>query len=119
MSSAMGGASANQQNKVRPPDKGSFPLDHFNDCKTLMQNYLACMKEHQNSHALCREQTTAYLQCRMQKGLMAEEKISNFGLDTPIDFEASKKAQEEYINRQYKKREDGFVAGLTRAQHRT
>ena len=52
------------------------------------------MKAHDSAHALCRDITAAYLKCRMDKGLMSEEKIANFGLEDPIDFEASTRANQ-------------------------
>eukprot|EP00913_Durusdinium_trenchii_P027461 g25756.t1 len=29
----------------RPPDKGSFPLDHFSECSDLKEEYLRCLKD--------------------------------------------------------------------------
>eukprot|EP00286_Rhodomonas_abbreviata_P005958 CAMPEP_0181325064 /NCGR_PEP_ID=MMETSP1101-20121128/20711_1 /TAXON_ID=46948 /ORGANISM="Rhodomonas abbreviata, Strain Caron Lab Isolate" /LENGTH=103 /DNA_ID=CAMNT_0023433317 /DNA_START=74 /DNA_END=382 /DNA_ORIENTATION=+ len=95
---SMGGASANRAQSVSAPDKGSFPLDHFNECKAAMEKYLACMKKNENAHALCRDETKAYLDCRMQKGLMAKEKLDNFGLNTPINYEASVDAEKEHVD---------------------
>jgi hypothetical protein len=51
------------------------------------------MKINNSAHALCRDETTAYLKCRMQKGLMTEEAIEKFGLQDPIDYQASERAQ--------------------------
>ena len=45
-----------------PPEKGSFPLDHFHECKTFMEKYMACMKRESNTHLACREETKAYVQ---------------------------------------------------------
>ena len=44
---------------ARPPEKGSFPLDHFHECKTFMEKYMACMKRESNTHAACRDETKA------------------------------------------------------------
>ena len=65
MSASMGGVAASSNHLVRAPDKGAFPLDHFNECKGQMEAYLACMKENGQQHAKCREQTAQYLKCRM------------------------------------------------------
>lgn len=67
MSSSIGGAASSFGGVVKPPDKGAFPLDHFNECKEVMERYLECMKVHRSSHAQCRELTVKYLQCRMDK----------------------------------------------------
>ena len=158
---------------VSPPQKGSFPLDHFHECKSLMEKYMACMKKeswysyssrhawlsqppirkihaqyalprctnaqerrtpvcartfkqvsknrltgepemYRRKHAGCRDETKAYLQCRMNKGLMTPEDLSNFGLNAEIDFDASQKAQNEYEDQRRSKYEGGFVSGLAR-----
>ncbi|EKX41449.1 hypothetical protein GUITHDRAFT_60979, partial [Guillardia theta CCMP2712] len=65
---------------ARPPKKGSFPLDHFGECKEAMSRYMACMKNNDHAHATCREETKAYLECRMANGLMEQEDVSKFGL---------------------------------------
>ena len=44
---------------AKPPEKGSFPLDHFHECKAFMEKYMACMKREANTHAACREETKA------------------------------------------------------------
>ncbi|RLN62753.1 hypothetical protein BBJ29_001976, partial [Phytophthora kernoviae] len=43
------------------------------------QNFLACMREHGNSHIECKKLSAAYLQCRMDKGLMQEEELDRLG----------------------------------------
>ena len=62
----MNAAQAPSQNK-RPPQKGSFPLDHYGECKHVMKRFLACMREHGNSHIDCKNLSAEYLQCRMDK----------------------------------------------------
>ncbi|RWS27822.1 Cytochrome c oxidase assembly protein COX19-like protein [Leptotrombidium deliense] len=57
----------------RPPDKGSFPLDHENECKKSMIDYLECLRSCSLNTSECREQAKEYLQCRMDKQLMAKE----------------------------------------------
>ena len=51
----------------KPPDKGSFPLDHFGECSEPKKAYMACLKEHgmQAQSEACRILSAAYLQCRM------------------------------------------------------
>jgi hypothetical protein len=39
-----GGASRGAKAKPMPPLKGSFPLDHFGECKDFMLAYAQCMK---------------------------------------------------------------------------
>lgn len=85
----------------KPPLKGSFPLDHDGDCKSLMQQYMDCLKvtvgclsmvrqgtahaglPQQNQHVAtrCRDASRQYLECRMAHGLMAPEEMHRLGFD--------------------------------------
>ena len=51
----------------RPPDKGSFPLDHGRECSAAKDVYVQCLKQHgmQAQADECRKLSAAYLQCRM------------------------------------------------------
>lgn len=53
----------------KPPDKGSFPLDHFGECSDAKKSYMACLRE--NTMATqsdeCRVLSAAYLKCRMDR----------------------------------------------------
>lgn len=75
--------------KPKPPDKGSFPLDHegmlqdiialllymgisyafisTGECKEYMVKFLSCLKQCNNDNSRCREESKAYLQCRMDR----------------------------------------------------
>lgn len=66
--------------QVNPPDRGSFPLDHDGECKEMMKVYLKCLKEHGSASTPCRGVSKAYLDCRMQRGLMQRESWTNLGL---------------------------------------
>ena len=51
----------------KPPDKGSFALDHFRECSEAKDKYMACLKA-DNMRAdseECRKLSADYLQCRM------------------------------------------------------
>ncbi|GIY90556.1 cytochrome c oxidase assembly protein COX19 [Caerostris darwini] len=62
-----------------PPDKGSFPLDHDGECKKQMLKYLLCLNQKDNSNAECKSLSKDYLQCRMEKNLMAQEDWDKLG----------------------------------------
>ncbi|CAH7676818.1 hypothetical protein BY996DRAFT_7237198 [Phakopsora pachyrhizi] len=69
---------------VSPPDRGSFPLDHFHDCSSFMNTYLSCLKLNENDQSKCRLDSKNYLGCRMEKGLMARVSWEDLGLaDVP------------------------------------
>ena len=51
----------------KPPDKGSFPLDHFRECSDAKELSLDCLKS-QSMRAdgdACRNLSSEYLTCRM------------------------------------------------------
>ncbi|GAM22928.1 hypothetical protein SAMD00019534_061030 [Acytostelium subglobosum LB1] len=62
-----------------PPDKGSFPLDHDQECLQPMNSYIKCLADNKNQSRMCMELSKLYLQCRMDRGLMAKEDIDSFG----------------------------------------
>lgn len=55
--------------KPKPPLKGSFPLDHFSECKAQMLSYLDCLEKNKLSSGNCSLESKAYFKCRMQKYL--------------------------------------------------
>ncbi|KAF9452570.1 hypothetical protein P691DRAFT_772195 [Macrolepiota fuliginosa MF-IS2] len=66
--------------KPSAPDRGSFPLDHYGECKDKMLVYMQCLKENSSNSTPCRALSKDYLNCRMQKGLMERDDWSNLGL---------------------------------------
>lgn len=78
-----------------PPEKGSFPLDHFDECGPAMKKsaltrplsytfsppirYMSCLQEFEGVVRYCEDEAKAYLQCRMDKGLMVPEPMTNLG----------------------------------------
>ncbi|GME97516.1 unnamed protein product [Ambrosiozyma monospora] len=78
--------SANPGNQLSPwnptpPQRGSFPLDHFGDCTEYMQNYLKCLKLVRNENAPnCRLLAKSYLKCRMDNELMDKVEWDELGL---------------------------------------
>ncbi|EJD04401.1 uncharacterized protein FOMMEDRAFT_34575, partial [Fomitiporia mediterranea MF3/22] len=63
-----------------PPDRGSFPLDHYGECKEHMKAYLACLQKNGATSTPCRAMNKNYLECRMSKGLMERDDWHNLGL---------------------------------------
>ncbi|XP_053783255.1 cytochrome c oxidase assembly protein COX19 isoform X1 [Desmodus rotundus] len=51
----------------RPPDKGSFPLDHFGECTRFKEKFLKCLRENNFENGLCRYESKEYLECRMER----------------------------------------------------
>ena len=90
----------------KAPDRGSFPLDHHSECKSEVEAFLRCLQQSSSEHVRCKRLSKAYLQCRMDKELMAREDLDDLGLgsresDATISRDSSEGAKEA----------DGFVAG--------
>ena len=89
----------------RPPERGSFPLDHDGECTVPMRLYLDCMKSSQNDNSRCREESKKYLECRMDRsayapckanirGLMLRDSLRNLGYDHENVREEMKKGKQ-------------------------
>lgn len=65
---------------VKAPDLGSFPLDHYRECKDEISKYYTCMKDNKYIAPRCRDEVRDYLKCRMDRGLMKKADISGFGM---------------------------------------
>jgi cytochrome c oxidase assembly protein subunit 19 len=87
---------------VKPPEKGSFPLDHEAECKDFMARYMRCLRENQSNNSLCRLQAKDYLQCRMDRNLMAKEDWSKLGYNDILsgNFDNKKSATESVTTNQ-------------------
>ncbi|KAJ7042630.1 hypothetical protein C8F04DRAFT_945551 [Mycena alexandri] len=67
--------------KPAPPDRGSFPLDHYGECKDQMKLYMTCLRANSSTSSPCRLLSKDYLDCRMNKGLMERDEWKNLGFD--------------------------------------
>ncbi|XP_074051289.1 cytochrome c oxidase assembly protein COX19-like [Macrotis lagotis] len=63
----------------RPLDKGSFPLDHFGECKAFKEKFMKCLCDNNFENTLCRNESKEHLECRMQRQLMAQESLEKLG----------------------------------------
>ena len=73
------------------PIKGSFPLDHDGECKVFMLKYMICLRENGNNNTNCRTQSKDYLDCRMEKQLMAKEDWRKLGFGDLVSDQPQKK----------------------------
>ena len=108
MASAFGGA---RGLAAKAPEKGVFPLDHFGECKTVMKDYLACLKKEKgDSQFECKKLSKKYLECRMDKNLMAKEDLGKLGFGKN---QAQKPKKELEEGRARKSRaQEGFIPGV-------
>lgn len=66
--------------KPTPPQRGSFPLDHEAECQAAMKEYLRCIKRARGINSEeCRLLSKGYLECRMDRELMARDSTKNLG----------------------------------------
>ncbi|XP_018426250.1 PREDICTED: cytochrome c oxidase assembly protein COX19 [Nanorana parkeri] len=79
--------------KPRPPEKGAFPLDHFGECKPFKVKFMKCLRENTFQSSLCREESKEYLECRMERQLMAKEPMEKLGFKDLIDDDETTKDQ--------------------------
>ncbi|XP_077130974.1 cytochrome c oxidase assembly protein COX19 [Ranitomeya variabilis] len=75
--------------KPRPPDKGAFPLDHLGECKPFKEKFMKCLRENTFQSSLCREESKEYLECRMERQLMAKEPLEKLGFRDLTDDTAT------------------------------
>lgn len=77
--SAGGAFGGNRGLRPVPPEKGVFPLDHLHECDLEKKDYLACLKSTGFQSEKCRQFSKKYLECRMERNLMAKQDMSELG----------------------------------------
>ncbi|KAI4355605.1 hypothetical protein L6164_004362 [Bauhinia variegata] len=77
--SAGGAFGGNRGMAPVPPEKGIFPLDHMHLCDLEKKEYVSCLKTSGHQSEKCRQFSKKYLQCRMEKNLMAKQDLSELG----------------------------------------
>jgi cytochrome c oxidase assembly protein subunit 19 len=78
------GSSWQNFSKAVPPERGAFPLDFTGKCNALVQEYLSCLKSHNNNSVLCKPVAKKYFECRMDQGLLEKQEMKSLGFrDTP------------------------------------
>ncbi len=96
-----------------PPERGSFPLDHFRECRPIHDAYLKCLKSHKHDNLACKENAKIYLQCRMDKNLMARDTLENLGFSENDKVTEERKtivAEKDAVHRKGRDQQsDGFV----------
>lgn len=94
----------------RPPDKGSFPLDHDGECKDIQLEYMKCLKDNQHDNMSCRYLSKDYMQCRMDKGLMEKQTMEHLGFR--VNGEDDKPKPPREYKRFDGKHLDGYVSPI-------
>ncbi|XP_078274670.1 cytochrome c oxidase assembly protein COX19 [Rhinoraja longicauda] len=78
----------------RPPERGSFPLDHLGECKEFKEKFMSCLKESKFDSSVCREQSMDYLKCRMDRQLMTKEPLQKLGFKDLMDDKSAEPHQQ-------------------------
>ncbi|MBN3305128.1 COX19 protein, partial [Amia calva] len=55
------------------------------ECKDFKERFMKCLQQNNYESSLCREPSKAYLQCRMDRQLMAKEPLEKLGFRDGAD----------------------------------
>jgi cytochrome c oxidase assembly protein subunit 19 len=80
---------------VKAPDKGSFPIDHFRECEEEAETYRMCLNGAKNFPKKCRREAQVYLECRMDRGLMAKQSSEELGFTQEASWEFERSSRED------------------------
>lgn len=89
-----------------------------------MSSFMACMKANGNYNEFCRVESMKYLKCRMERGLMAEEKLEALGFANVTEEESRTRARggdggggdsskPTTSEHEQKKEQTGYIAGMS------
>lgn len=92
---SFGGPGGGQKiHKPIPPERGSFPLDHDGECKSIISGYIRCLKRAGGTNNNdCRLMAKDYLKCRMEHNLMAPDEMKNLGFAEAVEEAGSAKKE--------------------------
>ncbi|KAL7617607.1 uncharacterized protein LOC111882174 [Lactuca sativa] len=93
--SAGGAFGGNRGARPVPPEKGVFPLDHMHLCDLEKKEYISCLKTSGHKSEICRHLSKKYLECRMEKNLMARQDMSELGFGKEDISEVTKEKNED------------------------
>lgn len=85
--------------KNSAPDRGSFPLDHFEECREIADRYNECLKIHEMMPKRCRKHQKDYMECRMSKGLMKQEPLEKLGFTKETEWETEEQERAAIMKR--------------------
>ena len=79
------------------PEKGSFPIDHFQECSDIIEKYLTCINKHELMPKRCQKIQLEYLNCRMENGLMKKESMEDLGFTRQNTYETEMERKKALI----------------------
>lgn len=63
------------------------------ECKSFKEKFLKCLHENNFENALCRKESKEYLECRMERQLMAQEPLEKLGFGDLVDGKSETKTK--------------------------
>ncbi|XP_026439423.1 cytochrome c oxidase assembly protein COX19-like isoform X2 [Papaver somniferum] len=96
--SAGGAFGGNRGMRPVPPEKGVFPLDHMHECDLEKKEYISCLKTSGFQSEICRRFSKKYLECRMEKNLMAKQDMKELGFGKNYDEDEQEEGKNEKID---------------------
>ncbi|KAF6145723.1 hypothetical protein GIB67_018675 [Kingdonia uniflora] len=96
--SAGGAFGGNRGLRPVPPEKGVFPLDHNHECDLAKKDYIDCLKSSTYQSERCRNFSKKYLECRMERNLMARQDMSELGFRKEYDIKDLEEKNEKIEN---------------------
>ena len=64
---------------IKPPLRGSFPLDHDHICQPHVLEFINCVKGNRGDSQPCRDIAKKYFECRMENELMEKGSLEDIG----------------------------------------
>ncbi|VFV32212.1 cytochrome c oxidase assembly [Lynx pardinus] len=55
------------------------------ECKSFKEKFMKCLRDNRFENALCRSESKDYLECRMERQLMAQEPLEKLGFGDLMD----------------------------------
>lgn len=61
------------------------------ECRSFQERFMKCLRENKFENALCRHESKEYLECRMERQLMAQEPLEKLGFGDLMGGKADKR----------------------------
>ncbi|XP_068100685.1 cytochrome c oxidase assembly protein COX19 isoform X2 [Hyperolius riggenbachi] len=59
------------------------------ECKPFKEQFMKCLRDNSYQSNLCREESKEYLECRMERQLMAKEPLEKLGFKDIIEAQTT------------------------------
>ncbi|XP_015420475.1 PREDICTED: uncharacterized protein LOC107183314 [Myotis davidii] len=60
------------------------------ECRRFQEKFMKCLRDNKFENALCRHESKEYLECRMERQLMAQEPLEKLGFGDLMDGKADR-----------------------------